>query len=256
MPEGPQVKRVGNMIAKFEGDSILEIPRKPESKVFDLVLPAKLLRVEVKGKNIFVYLKDKEGEKVLYNHMLMWGKWDLGCEPKSGNKSLNTCFTFKKGSLGYYGGGILKIVTVEQAEKMKKKLGPDILQSKTMEETFVKVRKSRKPIGEAIMAQELVSGIGNIYKSEGLFAAQIYPEKKANELSEEDYQKLFAFLHKQMTNDVTSGTIITTTPKLFKQGHRRYVYRKYHQLCLVCGKKIERMIQNGRSTYFCPNCQK
>lgn len=259
MPEGPQVRRTGNMIGTFAGYSLLDINAKSVNKDFTPLLSAEMEKIEVKGKHIFIHF---DNNLILHNHMLMWGKWDLGDEPMSGRKYLSTTFTFqsgnKTGKISYYGGGVLKIITPAEMEKIKEQLGPDIMLSKREKPAFIKLRNSSLPIGEAIMEQKLISGIGNIYKSEGLFLSRLNPFKSVSKLTDNDFKKLFGVLHKQMIKDLTQPGIITVTPAKIKKGFKRYVYKRYHQKCLICGNKIERIYQGKqlpRSTYFCPYCQ-
>lgn len=254
MPEGPQVRRAGNLIADKIGASIICITHPPSRKAWDLSLPVRIDEVDVVGKNIFIHLANG---KVIYNHMLMWGSWRAGCDIP-GRKRLNTCFQTDQGSLGYYGGGVLKLVSASEAADLKAKLGPDMLLARTAQIAFERLEGSDLPLGEALLAQNLVAGIGNIYKSEGMFVARLSPFMKARDLTERDRQKLFDFLKPQMTGDVVRRSIITTTPQAARAGNRRFVYRRWHQHCLFCGTKIERVYQGKltRSTYFCPNCQK
>ena len=242
------------MIAKHAGASIVKISHPKTRKPWELELPIKIIGVEVVGKNLFIDLEDGS---VIYNHMLMWGAWRPSCE-LYGRKRLNTCFKTSKGCLGYFGGGVLKLIRGDEAKKLKSKLGPDIIQSEDVS-ALTKLHKSKREIGPALLAQELVSGVGNIYKSEALFACRISPFRPANSLTSTELKKLYNWLHKQMTGDVTRPGINTTPPNLIKKGIKRFVYRRFHQPCLLCGTRIERVYQgegSGRSTYFCPTCQK
>lgn len=255
MPEGPQVRRAGTLIAAHVGHTITSITHPPSRKAWELDLPVKIEDVEVIGKNIFITLANGS---IIYNHMLMWGSWRATCEV-TGKKRLNTCFTTSQGCLGYFGGGILKLISAGEADAIRKRLGGDIMQASNAPAAFKKVRTSTLPIGEALLAQELVAGIGNIYKSEGLFAAKIHPLRPTNSLSPAEYRRLFAFLQTQMTADIKrTGSITTTTAELIKRGIRNFVYRRWHQPCVMCGTKVERIYQGQRlqrSTYFCPRCQ-
>lgn len=256
MPEGPQVKRLGKLIESFAGAPILKVFHPTGSKKnLQIELPNCIRSVDVKGKNIFISFSNGQ---VLHNHMLMWGKWCKDCSPLCGKKRLSTCFEFQSGCLGYYGGGILRPVTPEEVEALKERLGPDIIAAPDQQTAFERFIHSKLPLGEALLNQELISGVGNIYKSEAMFIAKVYPLREVSNLCPHELEVLYRFLHDQMNHDVTSPGIITTTPELFAKGCRRYVYKRFHQPCLVCGTKIERIYQGqgrGRSTYFCPRCQ-
>lgn len=254
MPEGPQVKRAGNMIASHIGHQLISIIHPASREPWGLDLPVLIKDVQTVGKNLFIHL---ESDQVIYNHMLMWGSWRAGCDVRK--KRLNTCFKTSKGGLGYYGGGILKLIMATEATQLQSKLGPDIMTAKTAEAAFTKLRQSKLPIGEALLSQELVAGVGNIYKSEGLFAARLNPECRADQVTAVEYERLFRFLHAQMLADVKrAGAITTTTKELAASGTRNFVYRRMGQACVLCGTKIKRIYQGKnlpRSTYFCPQCQ-
>ena len=255
MPEGPQVHRAAGMIAEFAGSRITVIKHPPSRPPWPLSLPARIQKVGAKGKNIFIYL---ETGPVIYNHMLMWGGWRKGCEV-AGKKRLNTCFTTESGLLGYFGGGILKLVTPEEAEKLQDQLGVDITTTARAQPGIAAWKQQAAPIGEVLLNQKVVCGIGNIYKSEGLFVAKINPLEPASSIAKAKLEKLYGFLHQQMAGDVKTGTIITTTPAAARAGNRRFVYRRHHQPCLFCGTLIERIYQGEplrRSTYYCPSCQR
>lgn len=256
MPEGPQARRTGNLIAKFVGADITEITGPKSREPWKLRLPVTITKVDVYGKNIFIRLSNR---RTIYNHMLMWGSWRKGCDDTYGKKRLNTCFRTTAGDLGYYGGGVLKLVSGPEATALKKRIGPDIMLAESATAAFREIRESTLSIGEALLAQDLVAGIGNIYKSEGLFAARVHPMRQASAVTADELNKLFQFLQPQMRGDVKkTGPIMTTTLAARKAGNRNFVYRRYHQPCLFCGTKVERIYQGQhlkRSTYFCPNCQ-
>ncbi len=175
-------------------------------------------------------------------------------------KRLNTAFYFDDGSsLGYFGGGTIKVISVEEAKKLKESLGIDILDAKSSEEAFAEVAKSGLTIGQAVLEQSLISGIGNVYKSEGLFIGRVNPLKPAKNVTAKEFERIFAFLQPQMRKDIKRpGKMITTTKEAAKAGKWNFVYRRYHQPCLMCNTKIERIYQGdrlSRSTYYCPNCQ-
>lgn len=254
MPEGPQVRRVGKMIGGYAGRPLTKLVHPPSREPWQLELPCRIASVQTHGKNIFIRL---DNGQLIYNHMLMWGGW-LPKVTTEGRKRLNTAFYFADGSeLGYYGGGILKLLSPEEAAAITDKLGPDVLD--TDRATLVSaLAAADKPIGEALLDQSVVAGVGNIYKSEGMFAARIYPERVASTLTQAQLQRLADWLQQQMRADVTRGGITTTPPNLARQGIRRFVYRRRGQPCLLCGTKILRIEQGGslkRSTYFCPQCQ-
>lgn len=257
MPEGPQARRMANIITKFCNKDICQISHLSNKTTWDIDIPAKITSVCVHGKNIFIHLNNG---KIIYNHMLMWGWWFPTLEPKT-KKRLNTAFLFADGtSLGYFGGGIIKPIDQKQLFEIKDKLGPDIIDSPNAEIAFKKLSKSNLAIGPGLLEQSLIAGVGNIYKNEALFVAKINPTQIANTLTSNQYQKLFNFLQPQMKADIyRSGKINTISKQAAKNGHYNFVYKRLGQNCLFCNSKIQRIYQGSskqRSTYFCPLCQR
>lgn len=119
-----------------------------------------------------------------------------------------------------------------------------------------------KPVGEVLVDQTLVAGIGNIYKSEALFAAKIDPRRKVQDLSTDEQTRLGEaisyILHKALES---KGSTLDFQPYTRPKGdigeaqtwHK--VYGRVGKSCFTCANTIERIKQNNRSTFFCPKCQ-
>ena len=137
-----------------------------------------------------------------------------------------------------------------------RRLGPDMMLAQTdVADVLPRMRKfARLPIGEAVMNQTLVAGIGNIYKSESLFLAKINPWATVDELDDQtllDYLKLT----KQLMRRNRHGGERTT--RFASDGPLLWVYQRSGQRCLVCGEfiRIRRQGEQGRTTFWCPECQ-
>lgn len=123
------------------------------------------------------------------------------------------------------------------------------------------LRASSAPIKIALMDNALITGIGNIYASEILFASKIDPRKKAESLSSAQFAVIFEKTQSLLAEAVRLGG---STLKDFKhldgsEGGAQLVhavYGKAGQACRDCGSSIAAIRQGGRSTFFCPGCQK
>src|SRR5690349_17124078 len=111
-----------------------------------------------------------------------------------------------------------------------------------------------------IMNQTVMAGIGNIVKSEILFAARIHPERPANSLSDDEFERLITTSQHMMRRayETHSFTQVFLPPALRQAtGRLGYVYGRSGQICLRCGGTIA-MVRQGpmqRMTFFCPVCQ-
>jgi len=136
------------------------------------------------------------------------------------------------------------------------RLGPDLMQPATQVATVLSRLRthSSTPLGEAIMNQTIVAGIGNVYKSETLFLAKLHPWQLIGACSDQQLLAYLTLTQKIMRRNRTGGK---RTTRMAPDGPRVWVYRRQNEACLVCGSQIlmKRQGDLGRSTYWCPECQ-
>jgi len=124
-------------------------------------------------------------------------------------------------------------------------------------------RKTRKPIKVLLMDQDLITGIGNIYANDSLFLAKVHPQRLSNSL----IKKEISFLYKTIKQTINQGIKDCGSsgadeafilPDGSRGRHQRnfLVYQREGEPCLVCKTIIKRVKHNGRSSFFCHNCQK
>lgn len=124
-----------------------------------------------------------------------------------------------------------------------------------------KVHQRKSSIKHSLLDQKLVSGIGNIYADESLFAARISPAQSAKSLSEERIVEIFKVAGKIMKAAIKHGgtsfdeLYVDTSgnPGYFEQELK--VYGRGGEPCKVCGTTLEKLQQSGRNATFCPQCQ-
>jgi formamidopyrimidine-DNA glycosylase len=111
------------------------------------------------------------------------------------------------------------------------------------------------------MDQKKIAGIGNIYASDALFLAKIYPERKADGLNKEEIKRLFEAIEKVLKAGIKYRGA-SDQYYLDALGHKGsyqdhfLVYGRAKKKCLKCNNKVEKIKLGGRGTYFCPTCQK
>jgi formamidopyrimidine-DNA glycosylase len=127
---------------------------------------------------------------------------------------------------------------------------------------FIALFRHRKtPIKSALLNQKLLSGVGNIYADEALFRAKVRPRRKASSLTHAELEKLHAGLLAVLREAIKLGgssinDYVDAEGKagFFQLKHR--VYGREGKPCLVCKTPIKRVIIAGRSSHYCPHCQK
>jgi hypothetical protein len=144
-------------------------------------------------------------------------------------------------------------------------LGPDLLSATFGSAELAEVHRrleaqGEASIGEAIMNQTVMAGIGNILKSEILFTARIHPERPAASLNDTEFARLIAISQDKMWRAYDTNSFVQVfLPPALRQatGSLGYVYGRSGQICLHCGGTIA-IIRQGpmqRMTFFCPFCQ-
>lgn len=142
--------------------------------------------------------------------------------------------------------------------------GIDVLSKRfTLEKFSEIILNTSKKIKLALMDQELIAGIGNIYANDSLFLAKIHPLRPADSLTKNEIVNLYQSIIQEIKKGIkdkgsSGGDEAFILPDGSKGNHQRnfLVYQKEKKPCLVCGNLIKRIKHNGRSSFFCPKCQK
>ncbi|MFR1760297.1 MAG: bifunctional DNA-formamidopyrimidine glycosylase/DNA-(apurinic or apyrimidinic site) lyase, partial [Christensenellaceae bacterium] len=119
----------------------------------------------------------------------------------------------------------------------------------------------KKAIKECLLEQGLIAGIGNIYSDEILFAAKIYPARPAKALTEQEWTRLAAAIPQQLSyfiekNEMTPEEYVQSKGQHYRNAPFLKVYGRAGEACPVCGEPLFRTVIGGRSSTYCPACQK
>lgn len=208
------------------------------------------------------------GDYYLLSHLRMEGKYFIKNHEEEINKHEHVIFEFADGiDLRYHDTrkfGRMKLIKKEELnttkEIMKQGLEPGNkdLTGKYLQEKF---HNKRLPIKTTLLDQTIISGLGNIYADEVLFAAKINPLKKASELNLEECERIVLASNKIIKEAIEMGgtTIRSYTSSLGVTGRfqqKLMVHKRENEPCKLCNTTIKRTKVGGRSTYYCENCQK
>ncbi len=262
MPEGDSIHRlaarlrprlVGGRVRSFDAHDI------PDSVAKTLVGRA-VVAVEARGKNLLVHFDDG---RMLHVHLRMLGR--LGFErPRSAYwKPRTTSHQVRMDVEGAVVVGdripVLRLLRAGAAARAPdlQSLGPDLLAEKVdVSECVTRLQAlGARPIGEALMLQRALAGIGNIYKSETLFVERVDPAASVSALDEATLRGLVVRASELLRQNLGTGPRVTR-PGL--EGPRFWVYGRRGRACLRCDGTVEMMRQGappGRSTYHCRGCQ-
>lgn len=208
------------------------------------------------------------GNYSILSHLRMEGKYFFVESDTAMRKHTHVVFELDGGMELRYDdvrkfGKMELVVTSEIEENVSiKKLGyePDD-ERLTTDYLMNKLKEKKLPIKTILLDQGIINGLGNIYANEVLFASQIDPLKKSNEISNIEAKKIIDSSREITLKAYKEGgsTIRSYTSSLGVTGnYQKYllVHGREGEPCRVCGKPIMRIKIDGRSTFFCERCQK
>jgi len=160
--------------------------------------------------------------------------------------------------------GRMRLITnVQRLPKELTSLAPEPLSEEFTEEYFLEtLSRSRRSLKQLLLDQTRVLGLGNIYAVEALFLAGVNPLKPANRLSKPRARKLYQAIRQVLREAIDAGSTLQIN---IADGNGSYfgtterfwrVYEREGEPCVNCGTRIKRIVHGGRSTYYCPRCQK
>ena len=162
--------------------------------------------------------------------------------------------------------GLMKIVETEKLNEAKeiKKLAPEPFSDEFNQKYFRLILKtSKRSLKEFLLDQTKVCGLGNIYASEAMFLARVNPQISADRVSARKADILYDKIREVLRESISYGSTLNANPEKIEESYygggfenRWRVYNQENSLCTDCQTAIKRLKQGGRSTYFCPKCQK
>jgi endonuclease VIII len=241
VPEGDAIHRIAERLRVLEGDVVRADSPHPRAALLGIaerIDGRRLERVEAVGKNLLLTFEDGT---VVRSHLRMHGRWRV--EP-AGRPILGKPWLVLRGAewqAVQRRGPVLELGRGSTA-----RLGPDIMAARPdLEAMLVRFRTTgqSRALGEAILDQTLVAGIGNMWKAEALYAARLKPWVALRDVDDERLRLV-----------LTAAASLMRPPR----GRRRHsVYRRAGRPCLRCGTPIRSWPQGdeARMAYWCPTCQ-
>jgi len=170
---------------------------------------------------------------------------------------------FANGS-GLFFNDLRKFGWIKISDQPLKPKGIDVLDKQfTVKYLTVIIKKTRKPIKILLMDQDLITGVGNIYANDSLFLAKIHPQRFSNSLAEQEIKLLYKSIKQTISKGLkdfgsSSADEAFILPDGSRGKHQKnfLVYQREDEPCLKCKTIIKRIKHNGRSSFFCPECQK
>ncbi|HEX2391950.1 MAG TPA: DNA-formamidopyrimidine glycosylase family protein [Solirubrobacterales bacterium] len=249
-----------------EGDTILRLARRIEAELAGQELSAaapnrrgraagverldgrRLERAEARGKHLLLHFDDL----VLHSHLGMSGGWHLYERGASWRRSRTAAWAVLAGAereAVQFGGTTLRLLPAARlrTDPQLARLGPDILAADFDPAAVIAALRAEpeRTLGDALLDQRLLAGVGNIFKSEGCFAAAVDPWRRLAEVSDRALEAVLRATREEMLKAVATGR------------HAPGIYRRRGP-CPRCGARVLARGQGdaNRTTYWCPSCQR
>jgi endonuclease-8 len=213
----------------------------------------RIRRIDTHGKNLFLRF---EGELVLHSHLRMTGAWGVYEHGARWGRSASRAWLVISRSgrdAVQFDGPVLELMTESRSrfDQRLAALGPDVLAGEFDYARFLSRLRGDdpgRPIGDALIDQRTLAGIGNIWKSEACWEAAVSPWRPIGQVSDEQAVAIIDLVRPRMLRSGTLG------PRF--AGER--LYRRGGRPCPRCGTAIEARPQGdaNRITYWCPGCQR
>jgi len=275
MPEGHTLRRLADdLSAAFAGRLVrVSSPQGRFAADASALDRSRLVRADSAGKHLFV---EFDGERQVHIHLGLIGSFDVHRDvdetpPPVGQVRLRiTTDDVRRGGAAYAdlrGATQCELVTGAKRDEILATLGPDPLRPDADPlRAWARISRSHRPIGDLLMDQRVIAGVGNVYRAEVLFRHRMHPLRPGKTLRRSQFLAIWNDLVALMAEGVRTGRIDTVrpehTPEAMGRPPRRddhggevYVYRRSGQACHVCGTLVRTEVLVGRNVFWCAQCQ-
>ncbi|HKS27976.1 MAG TPA: bifunctional DNA-formamidopyrimidine glycosylase/DNA-(apurinic or apyrimidinic site) lyase [Pyrinomonadaceae bacterium] len=276
MPELPEVELVARALGRLLQDrrilraSLLRPGLAPSTTPEEFKRLLKGRRVEQvarRGKHVLIHLSSS---LVLITHLRMTGSFLLLPRGSELRKHTHALFHLDDGRMLAFTDqrhfAMMKLVRAHELSQAKElsSLAPEPF-SDEFTDLYLRdaLQRSRRTLKETLIDQRRVTGLGNIYAAEAMFLARTNPFQSARELSARRVPALHRAIRHVLEEAIRHGSRRKVDPENIDGSYfgggiegRWRVYDREGEPCLKCSAKIQRISHGGRSTYFCPRCQR
>lgn len=263
MPEGHTVHRLARQHVNTFGGHPVEVSS-PQGRFVpgaERITGELLIGAQAHGKHEFLHFSEGLW---LHVHLGLYGKWTFGeGDPPEPRGAVRVRLIGSGAWADLRGPTACEVVTKDDVVAVRSRLGADPLRRDADHDAAgARIRRSKAPLGALLMQQEMVAGVGNVYRAETLFRGRHDPWMPGRALAADDWDAMWADLVLLLRDGVRRGLIVTTLPgdRVHRSGPVRreeayYVYKRAGLPCRICGNEVLAEPMVGRTLYRCPVCQ-
>ena len=276
MPEGHTLFRLAAELREAFAGRVVRVssPQGRFAADAELLDGTVLTGAESAGKHLFVGFGD---DRFVHVHLGLIGRFDVRRDVElvpapvgEVRLRLVTAAEDPDGTASYAdlrGATRCRLVGRADRDAVVAGLGPDPLRADAdPDRAWQRIRRSPRPVGDLLLDQAVLAGVGNVYRAEVLFRHRIHPLRPGNTLRVSQWRALWADLVDLLAEGVRLGRIDTVRPehtpeamgrppRVDDHGGEVYVYRRDGRACLVCGSTVRTELLAGRNLFWCPRCQ-
>jgi formamidopyrimidine-DNA glycosylase len=218
-------------------------------------------RVQPYGKHLFYGFG---GDLLLHVHLGLYGAFTRGSGPPPEPRgALRLRLTAGDTWIDLRGPTACEVMAPAERDAVLARLGPDPLhRGAEPAAAWHRLSRSRRQVGELLMDQSVLAGVGNVYRAEALYRAGLSPFRPGREVREQEFAGIWDDLRTLMRVGVRAGHIVTTerADRDRRSGSppredRFYVYRRHGLPCRRCGTQVRTAVMAARNLFWCPRCQ-
>jgi DNA-formamidopyrimidine glycosylase len=267
MPEGHTLHRLAtDLTAAFAGRRVrVSSPQGRFAADAATLDGATVVGAESAGKHLFV---EFDAERYVHVHLGLIGSFDVRSGPAPAPVGqVRLRIETPEAYADLRGAIVCDLVGPERRATVLGSLGPDPLRPDAdPDRAWQRIRRSSRPIGDLLLDQAVLAGVGNVYRAEVLFRQRIHPQRPGSTLRVSQWRAIWEDLVGLMAEGVRLGRIDTVRPEHTPEAMGRppraddhggevYVYRRTGQPCLVCGRPVRTEVLAGRNSFWCARCQ-
>ena len=258
MPEGHTLHRIAVDHSKILRGKLVAVssPQGRFAAAAALVDGVRLRRIEAYGKHLFYFWANG---LVGHVHLGLFGRFRVYRDlVPTDAATVRMRMTVPKATIDLIGPTNCTIGTADDRDRIVARLGPDPLRDDAdPQKAYDAIVRRVAPIGQLILDQKVISGIGNVYRAEALFVNHINPMRPGKQITPTDFEALWATIVQMLRRGFAEDRIVTLDREEFdvstglaRRGDTTYVYHR--DICLRCGSPILTVELGGRACYYCP----